>query len=438
MAQKRSVNLDRPDKPNPSFPLSPGANGHWWKEIKGKRYYFGRWENDRDGSRALADYEARLPFIREGTDHLRQEVPLREVRTVGGVVRAYLETAKRRVETKEMSFAWYGDLLKELPLMVEYFGVGTKVSALRPHMFASFVDEVMVKERNLGPYARARAISIIRTAFNWAADNDVCDKPKFGTGFRKPAIDPASVRQHRRRSGVRDYSQRILTGEEVDTLMSWFDCPQVKAATMLGVNCGLTPADITGLRYHQVNLSTGELDLPRDKTGVERRSYMWKRTRRHMARVMELDISKKAFEKDGEDALVFVSKEGGPLASTKVRVEGGAEVGVSRYNLISGRFAQQKKRLEGAGGIKPGVTFYRLRHTFKTLGKAAKDPDALDLAMGHKGLDIRKTYDHEIIPMPRLKRIAKAVYRGLWPEGRKRKVTPLAAPSEPTQDVVAA
>jgi len=34
-------------------------------------------------------------------------------------------------------------------------------------------------------------------------------------------------------------------------------------------------------------------------------------------------------------------------------------------------------------GLK-GVTFYRLRHSFKTLGKNARDRESLDLMMGHR------------------------------------------------------
>jgi hypothetical protein len=47
----------RPPKPYPGFPLTPHATRRWCKKIKGKVYYFGRWD-DPEG--ALPEYQAFL------------------------------------------------------------------------------------------------------------------------------------------------------------------------------------------------------------------------------------------------------------------------------------------------------------------------------------------------------------------------------------------
>lgn len=79
-----------------------------------------------------------------------------------------------------------------------------------------------------------------------------------------------------------------------------------------------------------------------------------------------------------------------------------------------------------------GITFYRLRHTFKTLGKRARDREALDLMMGHEDRSIGKRYDHEEIGVKRVRRVARVVYRKLWP--KPKAVTPeVETPLQPGQ-----
>ena len=66
-------------------------------------------------------------------------------------------------------------------------------------------------------------------------------------------------------------------------------------------------------------------------------------------------------------------------------------------------------------GLK-GVTFYRLRHSFKTLGKNARDRESLDLMMGHRDASVGRIYDHETVSWKRIRRVSKVLYKGLWPK----------------------
>jgi integrase len=79
------------------------------------------------------------------------------------------------------------------------------------------------------------------------------------------------------------------------------------------------------------------------------------------------------------------------------------------------------------------LSFYRLRHSFKTYAKGCGDRDAVDLAMGHKDVSIGKIYDHETISFSRTKRVGKVVYRRLWPKKKplvntiaQKSMTPVA------------
>jgi integrase len=100
---------------------------------------------------------------------------------------------------------------------------------------------------------------------------------------------------------------------------------------------------------------------------------------------------------------------------TKVVNDKKVVVGVRASNPISLTLGRIIRQLDLVG-----VTPYRFRHTFKTLGKRAKDPDALNLCMGHEDNSVAGTYDHEQVPFKGVKRVAIVVKRQLWPKRKHR------------------
>ena len=86
--------------------------------------------------------------------------------------------------------------------------------------------------------------------------------------------------------------------------------------------------------------------------------------------------------------------------------------GDRRRERISSTFRRMAKDLE----LGRGMHFYRLRHSLRTYAKKARDKEAIDLMMGHRDTSTGQVYDHEQIGWHRIKRVAKVVYRRLWPK----------------------
>jgi integrase len=296
-------------KPHPDFPLTPHPNGQWVKKVKGDLYYFGRWKDDAKGERAIADWLARKDSILAGLDKLRVASVASEM-TLGRVMGLYLENRRTAMLAGELSATTYGDYLRELQLFVTAAGSEAKVAALKPEHFARYAKN-LVTDRKLGRHARKRVIAYIKAMLNWGAGNGYYPHPTYGNDFAAPDTRPDAMRQAKAREGKKDHSKRLVTGAEISKLLDRAS-PQFKAIILLGVNCGLGPADLGRLCWRHMNLDSGAIDMPRGKTGTERRGYLWKRTRRALARVAKLKHNRIALEREGEDALVFLESERPP------------------------------------------------------------------------------------------------------------------------------
>jgi hypothetical protein len=83
---------EKPNKPNPSFPLFAHASGQWEKTIKGKHYYFGAWDKPQ---------EALAGLNREKRDLLEGRTPDHgDGLTVRRLINQFLTNKKRLVESK--------------------------------------------------------------------------------------------------------------------------------------------------------------------------------------------------------------------------------------------------------------------------------------------------------------------------------------------------
>ncbi len=400
-----------PPLPFPEFPLRVHRNGQWFKSVwntrskKSEQFYFGSWADDPKGERAVNDpvtgWLARRSAIKAGADNVRV-VPLAPVVSLGDLIGRFLVSKRSRVIAGELSARTLGDYLFELEKFVGFMKPTTPVASLRPEHFSAYVQH-LVGVRNLGRHARRRIRAYINAMLNYGAKSGWFPMPNTGMDWVAPATDPDSVRQAKLRAGVKDYSDRIVTGDELDKLLDRAT-QAFKAMILLGVNCGLGPADIGRLRWEMIDLTTGRMKFPRPKTGVMRIGCLWKKTRRALMRVRTLKHNRYAIEKVGDSSLVFITRNGLPYyrereVHKKVEVDGKMVTkltGVAVENALSMTFRRMVKELK-----LEGVHFYPLRHTFKTLAKKSRDKEAIDSMMGHGDATIGKIYDHEEITWSR-------------------------------------
>lgn len=418
--------LTLPPRPAVDFPLRPHKNGQWYKSVwnprtkKSEQFYFGSWVDDRKGERALKDPQtgwlARKDAIKAGIDNIRVEILGTNV-TLGELMGRFLSHKRAKADAGELSLTTLGDYLREVTAFVGFMKPGTPAGKLKPEHFSAYMTH-LTEVRQLGRMSRKRIRAYISAFLRFGAKNGWFFMPNTGTDWVAPATDPDAMRQARLRSGLPDHSARIVNGEEVDRLLARAN-PTFKGMILLGLNCGLGPADLGRLRWSMIDLERRRLLYPRPKTGVVRLGFLWKRTCEALKRVRTLKHNRKAIEKEGDDALVFLTRTGRPFYQESqehqdINIDGTNVkklTGVKIYNAVSITFSRMAREL----GLQ-GVSFYRLRHTLRSLAKAGRDKEALDLMMGHKDHSIGRVYDHAGIGWKRIKRVARVVYRRLWPK----------------------
>lgn len=404
--------------------MRPHRNGQWYKSVwnprtkKSEQFYFGAWADDPKGERALKDPQSswlvRRDPIKAGIDNVHVQAAPSDM-ILGELMARFLAHKRAKVGSGELSKTTLGDYLSEIPTFVSFCKPGTPAGGLKPEHFSAYMAH-LVNDRKLGRLARKRVRAYVTAFLRFGARNGWMLMPNTGSDWAAPATDPDAMRQARLREGLPDFSTRILTGEEVDELLARAN-PTFRAMILLGVNCGLGPADLGRLRWHMIDLERRRLTFPRPKTGVMRVGFLWKRTREALTRVRSLKRNRQAIQMDGDAAMVFITRKGRPYyrereVHKEIEVAGSTVkklFGIAVDNAISITFGRMARELK-----LDGVTFYRLRHSMKTLGKRARDREALDLMMGHKDTSTGEVYDHEAVGWDRVRRVANVVKRRLW------------------------
>jgi integrase len=371
----------KPKKPYRDFPLTAHRNGQWCKKIKGRLHYFGP-VTDPDG--ALAKY------LEERDDLQAGRIPRRArgKATTADVVNAYLERCEKRVQTGELSAVSFADYLLIGKLLVKHLGRSTDPEQLRPSDFAAF-RTVMA-----GQYAPSRLSKIVVTTrgiIKWAHASGLIDMlPRFGPDFQVASKKTARIQRVQQ-------GKKLLNREEIFALLEAADA-KWKAIVLLSINAGWGNSDIARLKLSDVG---GEwLDMPRGKTGVDRRVPLWTETQQAILEA----IRHRPKPKLGAEDVLFLSGHGQSLI--RVRSNG------KRTDLTVEGF----RRLAKAARVyRPRMGLYWLRHTFATISDEARDAVATSALLGRVDQPMAGHY-RQRIDDDRLRRVTDHVRQWLFDE----------------------
>jgi integrase len=386
---------DRPKKPYPDFPLTPHASGAWQKKIRGKIHYFGKWARRVNGKlvrvegdgweEALEAYKAQADDLHAGRTPRVKTDGL----TVADLCNRFLTAKLRKQTAGEIGSRMFQEYKEITDLLVAGLGKTRLVDDLAADDFEKLRADMAER---WGPVRLGNAITRIKSVFKYGLDNALLERaPRFGSEFKKP--DKAVLRRHRAQNG-----EKMLEAGQVRRLIDAAPVP-LKAMILLGVNAGFGNHDVATLPLSALDLEAGWLNFPRPKTGIARRCPLWPET---VAAVREALAARPAPKDEATDAdTVFLQ----PSGRRWVRI-----TEKSRTDNVSVQFGELLKK---AGMHRDGIGFYTLRHVFRTVADAARDPVAIDLVMGHTDPSMGGHY-RERIEDGRLKAVAEHVRQWLF------------------------
>jgi integrase len=383
---------DKPKKPYPDFPLTPHTSGTWQKKIRGKIHYFGRWARSVGGvltrlpddgwKEALEEYKVQADDLHAGRTPRVQTDGL----TVKDLANHFLTAKQRQLESAELTDRTFLEYRATTDLVVSQFGLTRLVDDLAAPDFEALRATMA---RRLGPVRLGNEIQRVRALFKYGYEAGLIDKPmRYGPQFKKPS--KTVLRKHRSTAGP-----KMFEAEELRRLIDGAGV-QLRAMILLGINAGFGNADCAALPLSAVSVNREWITFPRPKTGVSRRCPLWPETAAALRAVIDERPDPGGYE---AVELVFVTKYGRPWAKR------------NKGEAVAHEFAKLLRRLDL---YRPGLGFYAIRHTFRTIADGTRDFPAVRLMMGHVDGSIDDVY-RERTDDARLLAVAEYVRGWLYP-----------------------
>ena len=345
-------------KRSSKFPLTLHPTGQYCKKIRGKLYYFGA-----DKRRALERYR------REATDpHSGRATHLRNAdaeMTLRSLCNLYLEHQLARVNAGDLTERYYADQVKSLRKSASHTGPSCWISSVRTIDLQDYRNMLIQKYGT--PAGANLNIAIMKAMFNWARKNDVLQSI--------PNIDAAAklrtIKKEKSLFNSTEIRQLATNASNATRAMMW-----------LGLNCGFGCTDRAELKWEDLDLRSGRVNLSCKKAGSSRNLPLWPET---------IDALKST-PKLGER--VFYAKRGNPWVRVIKTTDGKNAVKYPRYDAVSAMFSKLLKK----SGIKTekGVNFCTLRRTAATLTAMSGDPFAVQQLLGRADLKMATTYVQDV------------------------------------------
>ncbi len=363
---------EKPVKPYPDYPLFPHDNGHWAKKIKGKTFYFGRWD---DPDAALTEYER----VRHDLYSGRTPAPHADGMTLKNVINLWLHEKAQRRDNDQLAADTWKEYRRVGKRIVDVLGDTVVATQLTPQDFTRLRDAIT---KGVAPKTGKGNVTKARVLFNWIFEAGYSPTPlPYRATLKAPSL--SVIRRAKANKPL-----KLFTADEVLVLISKAS-GYMHPVLWLAINCGLGNRDAVELKWDYIDLKKGWIAYARPKTGIERRAKLWG---------------------DTVDALKAWRK----LSPTSDYVCCGArgqQLGTGSNNtpiphLFDG--------ILEAAGVATGRGFYALRSTYRTIADESLDAAAIDLTMGHADHTMGGQYRQKI-DNSRLEAVADVVRKWLSP-----------------------
>jgi hypothetical protein len=237
---KSSKRKTRSDK----FPLTLHPTGQYCKKINGKIHYFGT--NKRQ---ALERYLEQATYLHGGQSSAQR--PLNGSMALKQLCYLYLEYQHSKVLAGDLSARHYNDQINSLGKLVSCLGKGRKIKSI------STLELQNYKRKLQAGYDSAHRLNLhigaMKAMFHWARRNDILQNI--------PNIDAVS------KGKIVHREMYTFSSEQIKKLLVAADV-KIRAMIWLGLNCCFGCTDCAKLKWKDLDLEDGRVQLARNKTGV--------------------------------------------------------------------------------------------------------------------------------------------------------------------------
>lgn len=379
--------MQKPSKPMADFPLFAHSNGQWAKKIKGKLYYFGKWD---EPTLALNRYLSEKSSI-TSTGQQPKKIVLKGL-IWKDLANLFMTDVRRRLdqgEIREITHENYRHFFRRVFRHID------KTSDFHAtdwsKLGTDFRVGVAAKPRELTSSGWRTEVNTLHVVLKWAIQqNLISEKPALGDEWKR-----ATRKQIRK---AKTNQKRSFSPQEIRSMLD--HCAKsskqaLRAMILLGVNAGMGNHDCASLEARFVDFETGWCVFDRPKTGVDRKCRLWPETLEALKAYLEV-------RPKSDLPFIFVTARGNQWSR-----EGKNECAITKEFL---------KVMRASGCYIAGRGFYGLRRSCATAGAEARDQGAVNKIMGHSESSISSLYV-DYISEKRLFRVSKIVRK--WVFGKK-------------------